>query len=85
MRLMLHMYIMSSFEPQFPYYKLVENPEFTLNAMPATVEELQGLIPGLSEVVEGLKGLCHGLLAYIGTAKIYICVTGNLQIMVYSC
>ena len=35
--------------------------------------------------VHGLKGLCHGLLAYLCTAKIYICVTGNLQIMAYFC
>ena len=32
-----------------------------------------------------LKGLCHRFLASLRTAKIFICVTGNLQIMAYFC
>ena len=38
-----------SFEPQFPYYNSVEKTGFKLNAMPTTIEELQGPIAGLSE------------------------------------
>ena len=30
-----------------------------------------------------VKRLCHGFLAYLSTAKIYIFVAGNLQMMVY--
>jgi len=45
----------------------VENPGFKLNTMPATVEELQGLIAGLSEVVKGLATNLNTVVTRVGT------------------
>ena len=45
----------------------MENPGFKLNTMPATVEELQGLIAGLSEVVKGLATNLNTVATQVGT------------------
>ena len=37
-------------------YKVVESPAWRQFNMPATIEELQGVVAGLSEVVKGLVG-----------------------------
>ena len=37
-------------------YKVVENPAWGQFSMPATIEELQGVVAGLSKVVKGLVG-----------------------------
>ena len=42
-------------------------------------------ITGMRVCFRYLKGLCHGLLASIWKAKIYICVVGNLKIMAHLC
>jgi len=51
---------------QVPYYKLVENPGIKLNTMPATVEELQGLIAGLSEVVKRVATNLNTVATQVG-------------------
>ena len=45
---------------------MVGNPGFKLNTMPAIVEELQGLIAGLSKVVKGLATNLNTVATQLG-------------------